>query len=83
MVKILLLYCACVFTLILKILAEEGIGDTNNNEGDDKDKDDNNDDKDKDKDNNDNKMGRIPAVGAVLVLRAALPMQDAHHQGLL
>jgi hypothetical protein len=63
MVIILLLYCACAFNLILNFLAEEGIGDANDNEGDSEDEDDDNDDDDVDKDNNDNKMGRIPAAG--------------------
>ncbi len=62
MVIILLLYCACAFTLILNFLAEEGIGNANNNKGDNKDKDDDNDDDDKDDDDNNNKMGRIPAA---------------------
>ncbi len=64
MVIILLLYCACAFTLILNFLAEEGIGDANDNERDDEeeDKDDNKDNDNKDKDNNNNDMGQIPAA---------------------
>jgi hypothetical protein len=62
LVIILLLYCACAFTLTLNFLAEEGIGDANNNEGDNKDEDSNK-DNNEDKDNNNNKMGRIPAAG--------------------
>ncbi len=73
MVIILLLYCACVFTLILNFLAEEGIGDANDNKGDDKDEEDDdgdkdgnngndNNDDDEDEDNNDIKMGQIPAA---------------------
>ncbi len=71
MVIILLLYCACAFTLILNSLAEEGIGNTNDNKGDDEDEDDG-DDEDED-DNNDNEMGRIPAAG-----RAGAAGRDAH-----
>ncbi len=74
MVIIFLLYCLCAFTLLLNFLAEEGIGDTNDNEGDNEenhnddedDEDDNNDNdnnNDEDEDNNDNKMGQIPAAG--------------------
>jgi hypothetical protein len=64
LVIILLLYCACAFTLILNFLAEEGIGNANNNEEDNKDEDnDNNDDDNEDKDDKDNKMGQIPAAG--------------------
>jgi hypothetical protein len=62
----LLLYCAFAFTLILNFLAEEGIGNANDNKGGDEDEDDNDDDDDnddEDKDNNDNKMGQIPAAG--------------------
>ncbi len=65
MVIILLLYCACAFTLILNFLAEEGIGNASDNKGNDKDEDNDDDDNDndKDEDNNDNKMGQIPAAG--------------------
>ncbi len=63
MVIIFSLYCACVFTLILNFLAEEGIVNADNNEGGDKDEDDNDDDDNKDEDKNDNKMGQIPAAG--------------------
>ncbi len=63
MVIILLLYCACAFTLILNFLAEEGIGNAYDNEGDVEDEDDNNNDENEDKDDNNNKMGRIPAAG--------------------
>ncbi len=69
MVIILLLYCACAFTLILNFLAEKGIGDANDNKGDNEDKDDNDDNDDddddndnKDEDDNDNEMGQIPAA---------------------
>ncbi len=83
MVIILLLYCACAFTLILNFLAEEGIGDANDNKGDDEDKDyddddndddddDDDDDDNKDEDNNKNEMGQIPAaIRAGAVGRAA------------
>ncbi len=74
---ILLLYCAFVFTLILNFLAEEGIGDANDNKGDEEDEDDNDDDGDndvdKDEDNNDNEMGQIPAAG-----RAGAAGRTAH-----
>jgi hypothetical protein len=67
LVIILLLYCACAFTLILNLLAEEGIGNANDNEGEDEDKngdnDDDDDDDNKDEDDNNNKMGQIPAAG--------------------
>ncbi len=63
MVIILLLHCACAFTLILNFLAEEGIGDANDNEGDNEDEVDNDNNDDKDEDDNDNKMGWIPAAG--------------------
>jgi hypothetical protein len=65
LVIILLLYCACAFTLILNFLAEEGIGNANDNEGGNKDKEDNDDNNnnDEDEDNNDHKMGQNPAAG--------------------
>jgi hypothetical protein len=65
LVIIILLYCVCAFTLILNFLAEECIGNANDNEGGDKDEDNDDDDNDndKDKDDNDNEMGQIPAAG--------------------
>ncbi len=67
MVIILLLYCAFACTLILNFLAEEGIGNANDNEGGNKDKDDNNDDdddnEDEEEDDNDKEMGWIAAAG--------------------
>ncbi len=48
---------------MLNFLAEEGIGNANNNEGDNKDKDDDNGNDDEDKLYNNNKMGQIPASG--------------------
>ncbi len=87
MVIILLLYCACAFTLILNFLAEEGIGGANNNKGDDEDE------EMKTKmttttTTTKTRMTRITRwarflLPAALVLRAALTMQDAPHQGLL
>jgi hypothetical protein len=70
----LLLYCTCVFTLILNFLAEEGIGNANSNGGDDKDEDDDDDgDDDEDENDNDNEIGQIPAAG-----RAGAAGQAAH-----
>jgi hypothetical protein len=62
--NIITLLCMCIYPHI-KFLAEEGIGNANDNKGDNEDKDDDNDDDDNDKaeDNNDNEMGRIPAAG--------------------
>jgi hypothetical protein len=89
LVVILLLYCACAFTLILNFLAEEGIGNANDNEGGDENNGDNDDNNDNDNDNNDNndddnnnknkddnnnKMGQIPAAShAGAAGRAAHP----------
>ncbi len=50
MVIIILLYCACAFTLIFNFIAEGGIGNTNDNKGGSDDNDDSDDGSDEDED---------------------------------